>query len=393
MQKTTQIKCSKCGSSNAVKRGFAKNKLQSFQKYQCKDCKSIFTVQQAKGKTYPLRVIISAISTYNLGYSLEKTREIINKKYSLGISVRTINSWINEYKSICTYSKLRKQAVKLYSPKTIINKLELNHIQPYTFKYHKAKLYLLFHSRLYNNEFHNIAHFYEPLKQYLEKISTEQFPHHIFTYNKDKSIDAAVVPVPILQENQSENTINQNIGNFGTGQQNKIEQRASQIKFNHLKIKIMSKNNFACKLAKLAANLANSNKDRHQAIQGFFLINDSTTVAIEVPVHFTNWDAGYFRNQNGFIFPLSHYTTPITGHIDILQVRNGLIHILDYKPEANKINPTEQLTIYALALSRKLNLPLYCFKCAWFDESNYFEFFPLNCVYNKSRDKNMVVVK
>ncbi len=114
------------------------------------------------------------------------------------------------------------------------------------------------------------------------------------------------------------------------------------------------------------------------------LMNDSTTIAVEVPVYLTNWDAGYYRNQKGFIFPLSNYTTPITGHIDILQIRNGLIHILDYKPEANKIKPIEQLTIYALASSRKLNLPIYYFKCSWFDEDDYFEFFPLHAIYENA---------
>ena len=138
-------------------------------------------------------------------------------------------------------------------------------------------------------------------------------------------------------------------------------------------------------MAELALNLASSNKERHNAVQDFFLINDSTTIAVEVPVYLTNWDVNYYKNQNGFILDLSSYKTPVTGHIDILQIRNGLLHILDYKPEADKINPIEQLTIYALALSRKLNLPLYYFKCAWFDESNYFEFFPLHAVYEKQK--------
>ena len=104
---------------------------------------------------------------------------------------------------------------------------------------------------------------------------------------------------------------------------------------------------------------------------------------------------------------MNNYKTPITGHIDILQIRNGLIHILDYKPEAEKINAIEQLTIYAMSLSRKLNLPLKDFKCAWFDESSYFEFhenrrfsghqkssisacFPLHSIYGKS---NLKVIK
>ncbi len=199
------------------------------------------------------------------------------------------------------------------------------------------------------------------------------------TTTEASSPDAAV-------EQSNINTLNTttNQGNFGTGQ---VEQRASQIKFNHLKINTKGKNNFACKLAKLAINLASTNKQRHEAIQDFFLINDSTTIAVEVPVYLTNWDAGYYRNQKGFIFPLSDYKTPITGHIDILQIRNGLIHILDYKPEAKNQNPIEQLTIYALALSRKLNLPLYYFKCAWFDENSYFEFFPLHAVYEKYKKK------
>ena len=119
------------------------------------------------------------------------------------------------------------------------------------------------------------------------------------------------------------------------------------------------------------------------------LINDSTTIAVEVPVYLTNWDAGYYKNQRGFIFPLNNYATPITGHIDILQIRNNLLHILDYKPNADKINPIEQLTIYALALSRKLNLPLYFFKCAWFNENNYYEFFPLHLVYKLKNKRKL----
>jgi transposase-like protein len=139
MQKQ-KIDCKNCKSVNVVKKGFAKNKLQTLQKYQCKDCNRIFTLEQTKGKTYPLKLILKAISTYNLGYTLEKTKEKINKKYNLNITTKSINNWINQYKTICTFARLRKEAIKNYSPKTIINKKPLNHIQPYTFKYHKAKL-------------------------------------------------------------------------------------------------------------------------------------------------------------------------------------------------------------------------------------------------------------
>jgi ATP-dependent exoDNAse (exonuclease V) beta subunit len=72
----------------------------------------------------------------------------------------------------------------------------------------------------------------------------------------------------------------------------------------------------------------------------------------------------------------------ITGHIDFLQIRNGYIHLLDYKSAARKETHAHvQLTIYALALGRRAGLPLKAFKCDWFDEKDYFEFFPLTEVY------------
>ena len=111
------------------------------------------------------------------------------------------------------------------------------------------------------------------------------------------------------------------------------------------------------------------------------LTNDSTTIACEVPVYLTHDDILYFANR-GFVVPLQNAATPITGHIDFLQIRNGFIHILDYKPDADKINPVSQLTIYALALASRTKLPLMTFKCAWFDDKHYYEFFPLHAVYS-----------
>ena len=43
--------------------------------------------------------------------------------------------------------------------------------------------------------------------------------------------------------------------------------------------------------------------------------------------------------------------------------------------------PVEQLTLYALALSRATGIRLFDFKCAWFNEETYCEFFPLRVVH------------
>ena len=63
--------------------------------------------------------------------------------------------------------------------------------------------------------------------------------------------------------------------------------------------------------------------------------------------------------------------------VQFLQVRNGCVHILDYKPDARTNKPIAQLAIYALALTRLVpGLKLFDIKCAWFNEQEYAEFFP-----------------
>ena len=64
-------------------------------------------------------------------------------------------------------------------------------------------------------------------------------------------------------------------------------------------------------------------------------------------------------------------------------MRNGQVHILDYKPDAAPVKPIEQLMIYALALARRSGLRLYHLRGAWFDERDYFEFYPLHLVHRK----------
>jgi len=94
----------------------------------------------------------------------------------------------------------------------------------------------------------------------------------------------------------------------------------------------------------------------------------------------------HYKDRLGFMVPVELADGEVlTGHIDIVQIRNGSIHILDYKPSAKKEKPVDQLIIYALALSRLTGIRLYHFKCGWFDEEDYFEFYPLHVVYKKKK--------
>ena len=146
--------------------------------------------------------------------------------------------------------------------------------------------------------------------------------------------------------------------------------RCSQLRID-LKAQKTTKHNNAPRLAQLALTMAKTNRERHQAIENFFLTNDSTTVAIEVPVYIKPEELSKNEKKDYGI----ELEEPLSGHIDILQQRFTKIHILDYKPDAirNDKSTIDQLLLYSLALYKRTNIPLRKITSAYFDENNYFQ--------------------
>lgn len=352
--KEGESRCPYCQSKKFVKRGKRKKKLEVVQLYICKnlECGRTFTAQFIKGKHYPLNFIIEGISYYNLGFGLEDTCRILKQKFGVNPGASTLGGWIKQYASLCRYDRLRPFALKMYKPQETIEVMNMAHRQIYRFMYHRAKI------KLTMQEYKN-RHF-EPLKDYLDGVSSET-PHQYF------------------QEGL----------------------RISEIKtkFDKSQMIVRSKLNYANRLADFVLQTVKDRKKRHEMLQRFFIANDSVTVATEVPVYIRKEDIEHMQNQLGFkvigdegvevrgragkakaISAAEGLPRLLTGHIDLLQIRNGQIHILDYKPNADKEKPIEQLTWYALALSRLTGLRLYEFKCAWFDEKSFYEFYPLHVV-------------
>ena len=85
--------CPYCQSKDFVKRGTRKKKLEVVQLYLCRNCKRTFTAQFVKGKHYPTKLIIDAISIYNLGYGLEETCRLIKQRYGVNPGASTLNDW------------------------------------------------------------------------------------------------------------------------------------------------------------------------------------------------------------------------------------------------------------------------------------------------------------
>jgi hypothetical protein len=307
-----------------------KNRFRALQVFQCSDCLYKFTAAAGKNKSYPPGVILETVSTYNLGNSLSDTQRVVRKRLHVDIPEGTIRSWIRAHKPLTTYARLRAPGRRLLDPETILRSYAMRHKQVYRFGLHQAKLELLLQIARHRH--------LAPAKEYLETIG-QDFPHDMFQATEHRS------------------------SKFPT----------------RLWPPVVRKENYATRLAALVLPSAAANKRRHETLQRFMLVNDSATVAVEIPVYLTGADIAYYRERG---FKLDFETELITGHIDFLQVRDGYLHILDYKPEAKKEKHAHvQLTIYALALARRANLPLKYFKCAWFDEKDYFEFFPLKGVY------------
>jgi ATP-dependent exoDNAse (exonuclease V) beta subunit len=141
-------------------------------------------------------------------------------------------------------------------------------------------------------------------------------------------------------------------------------------------------------LAQLVIPSVGDNYRRHETLQRFMPANDSVTLAVEVPILLTPADIRALEQEHGITLRSKDLPADqtIRGHIDFVQVRNGAVHILDYKPDARTNKPFAQLTIYALALTRLVpGLRLFDIKCAWFNEEQYCEFYPRTVLGNRSQ--------
>jgi ATP-dependent exoDNAse (exonuclease V) beta subunit len=348
--------CPHCGSHVLTRRGTRKKKLEIVQLWRCSSCKRVFTPGPAalRNKTYPLRMILSALTDYDTGHTLQETAARLKTRTNRSVSPSTIATWLEQYKRHCSYRRLRAEGLTRFPANQTIRSIKLYHRQVYAYAYHRAKLDLLRDGTLDDKRTASAASTarFAPLADFLESIPTV-CPHELFTREED------------------------------------VKARASQArpKFADASHAIVTrKENAATETAALIIPAVGNNKLRHETLQRFMLANDSVTLAVEIPIWLTETDITAIERE--YEIELAPKTTAprvLTGHLDFLQVRNGSVHILDYKPDAGTNKPIAQLTIYALALSRLTGIRLFDIKCAWFNENEYCEFFPRKLL---SRDRN-----
>jgi transposase-like protein len=302
--------CPKCSSSEyIIKSGSRKVRDETVQVYLCKSCSKRFTDRKLSHTSYAPKVILTALTYFNQGHTLDMTQRTMRRRFKTKIPISTLNNWINRYGDELPFTKLRKKYD--LDPNQTIKTRRLFHPQPYLFKIHTLKL------NIKGKQF-------PELKQYINDMLNNPMDH-IFQSKK------------VLRISELANTLN-------------IPKPAIRT----------VKDSPASRMTDLALELAKTKSERHQKVEEFFLVNDSATVAVEVPVYLTEKESGFKK--------------PLTGHIDLIQVRGNRIHILDYKPEKGG-NVENQLSLYAKCLKKRTGLSNIT--CAYFDENAYFQFTPI----------------
>ena len=291
------MKCPYCSDLDPVKKGVRRNQNGEKQVYLCKYCGKRF-VEEKEG-SYPKHIAMETLNLHTLGMGIDKIQADLIRRYKVRPSRSTIQRWIHKYRGLCPMRKNRDELAKI--PEVIRETEFVHRGLTYRFGYNLFKLNFL-------------------------KGDLSKLKEYILDF-QDK---------PQFQDGS----------------------RCSEAKV-EVNVERSTANNLASKMAAFATKAARNNTERHEILERFMLINDTATIAKELPVYY--WDKKIGT---------------VTGHIDILQVRFGKVHILDYKPEANKEHPEGQLLLYAMGLMFRTGLPLEKMECAWFDKDDYFSFSP-----------------
>jgi hypothetical protein len=248
-------RCLYCRGTHLTREVRRYKKLETVQLWRCHECDRSFTPQIAKGKTFPLAVILDALMRYYRGETRRHVTAHIKERFGLSVSPRTLSQWLAEYRPLTTYARLRPQLLPHCRPPQLIRSTRLHHQQVYYYCIHRGKL-----TTLLSTAEHCAL---EPLETYLTEMATS-YPHPLFQHEHRAS--------------------------------------ASVSAFDLTGVEITEKQNLAPRIAGLVLQTVPHNKRRHETLQRLMLETDSVTVAIEcrstshpriLRICSENWDAPF----------------------------------------------------------------------------------------------------
>jgi len=428
------VVCRYCDSKDFVKRGIRKTNHGETQLYLCKACGRTFTPHSITGKHFERHIILDALSYYNLGFSLEDVTRILKKKDGVEVAASSIALWVKEYASLCPYMRMRKYGMKMYSPYDVMETKTHAHRQLYKYRFHRAKARLIIEEEYKHRNFISVVEFLDnitsetphqlfqegprmseaPIKfsktqmivrgkeNYATKLTDfvlqgvkERKKRHEslqkFLIANDSVTIATEVPVYIRREDLEHMRSKLNFELYVK----RTEEESEEIKEIYEERERPVAERPASDVAALEASLKGDGLEEKSNVGTGAASPNGTRDKSSTSGNLGTGTLGTGTDKDDKAFWIKYKRAEtedlpklMTGHVDFLQIRNGMVHILDYKGEgADKVKPIEQLTIYAMALSRLTGLRLYHFKCAWFDEKTYYEFYPLHVVYKKKQGR------
>jgi hypothetical protein len=249
------------------------------------------------------------VTAYNLGRTLEDTRQHIARRFRTSVPQSTVHSWVEQFASVCTFSRFRRRYS--FSEEEVIRSRTFSHRQEYKFKFHRLKTNIMCRRQ------------FPSIRRYLWHIA-ENCPNELFQEGGTRCSDGSLP---------------------------------------ELSFQLTRKDTNAVPLARLGLILAKNRRGRHEAIQRFMLANDSATIAVELPVYL-------FPNEAPDL-KLGDVLTGHIDVLQVRYGKVWILDYKPEAKKEKRAK--YQLYLYARALSARTGLPLSRFGLAYFDDKDYFE--------------------
>lgn len=197
----------------------------------------------------------------------------MSSRHGHTINPATISRWLTAHPDLTTYRRLRGRGLKLFNPVRIIRTVKLYHRQVYEFSYHRAKLAFLREGTLDDRRRGDMC--FAPLADFIERVP-QICPHDLFR-REDAARGSQLAPGFLALE----------------------------------RLVVTEKQNIATDTAALIIPSVGSNYDRQPKLQRFMLANDSSTLAVEVPIWLNENDIVALEEMYGVAI-VPKQQTPLT---------------------------------------------------------------------------------
>src|SRR5712691_11077888 len=94
--------CATCGTIG-LKAGSRNTRQGKIQKFYCRQCRRHFSAAPMPRRHYSPTAILTAVTSYNLGRTLEDTRTAVARRARVKVPPSTLHAWLGQFASVCTF--------------------------------------------------------------------------------------------------------------------------------------------------------------------------------------------------------------------------------------------------------------------------------------------------